>query len=111
MLGVLGWVYRFRPVHNAVAVESEQTVPHFRRRLPVIALSIKVSIEEFLQVIVYPCLVYIIPLLSVVNPEPVVPKVSDIYSGITRQNFTHHLSFDDENRNPLTVPSVCSIVE
>lgn len=70
MFHVAGRIARFRPVHNTIAVESEEAVTDRGSLFPVIGLAAKISIEELLEVIVCPLLVYIVPFLCVVNSKP-----------------------------------------
>lgn len=83
-------------------------MPHPGRRLPLIGLPIQVSIEEPLQVVVGSLLVQIIPLLGVVDPQPILE--SDDLQG-DDLDTAYHLSFDEENRKPRIEPSVCRQVE
>ena len=111
MLNIVGRICWFRSVNNTGPIESKQTVPYSWCGLPTTVLSIQISVKELLEVVDSPLLVQIVPFLRVMDTKPMRTGQQRRPQRLRKGIRLHHLSFDAENRKPLMVPSVCSIVE
>jgi hypothetical protein len=92
---------------TAYLIEAQQRHSHIRSLLPAVVNVLSITIKESLQLVIGGRLVEIIPLLRIVNSQPV--SVSIVFWLKDRLNY--HLFLWEISSYALSVPGVCRQVE